>query len=332
MSIDFFTNIVKAFNSDVTAQSERKHAQSEFNPNLNPQWKWLFSMGTQSTTTRLERRSIKEITKDRCESTAGKAYEEMRSYRSSLASLKGDIDCSLNESIHFPKDLHECLYRVSLDDKDALWVKAHWLQDCHKPTKAFEYFQKAAKAGCHLAYGDLAQCYKNGNGVEKDSSKADQYYYQAYLAEQTYDYGGFGSWKVGRLFLYGLGGATRDVEKALEIYASRLDFHNDPRFDDIYNELKDLAQNSSNALEHRFKALLLIWRFFNPSKTGEIRGDNRDTYFALKSLISNPSNMNVINDVIKNNYYKGKLLTFVHFEKQMNPEVSITSSFSQFKI
>lgn len=353
-NIQFFNNTVKFFNSYTNEQAEKDwfaKAFSEsaliFNPNLNPHQGELYSMGKQSTS-RLpvsrgpNRESIKE-------STVRKASEVMRSFRRSVTSLKTiykntpwhtssteseeklksyglseeklkSYDLSL---LKFTNDLSECQIRVSQNDKDALWMMGHWFKQRKQLNKAYECFQKAADAGCFLAYSDLANCYKEGYGVLKDQLKADEYYYKAYLAEDAHNYLGPGTQQAGRLFQDGLGGATKDLNKALEIYSLLIDGDTNPLQDRIYNELKRIADNSFLP-ENRLKALLNIWDNFNPSETGEIRGDNRATYLALQGLIRS----NFITSSILDESDRRTLESFISFEKEKLVKSSLTSFLS----
>ena len=79
-------------------------------------------------------------------------------------------------------------------------------------SKAFEYYDHAAREGHIKAQYELGMCYKEGRGTKKDISKAIEWYRKA--AEQGYDRA---QNNLGMCYEYG-DGVEKDISKAVEWY------------------------------------------------------------------------------------------------------------------
>jgi TPR repeat protein/formylglycine-generating enzyme required for sulfatase activity len=91
---------------------------------------------------------------------------------------------------------------------------AYYLDD--QDEKAFQWFTKASEQGNLEAYSFLGHMYDYGNHVQQNWNKAFQYYTKG---ESTGQY----LRQIGEFYLFGVGGAAQDIEKAKSYFLKSAD-------------------------------------------------------------------------------------------------------------
>jgi len=148
---------------------------------------------------------------------------------------------------------------------------------------AYRFYVAAAECGNADAMANVANCYANGIGIDKDLNKAFEYYKQSAEQGNRLGMSNLGGW----CYLWG-NGVERDVDKAVYWLAKAADECGDiwsmNKLTYIYGELEGYTNNEQAAKWF----LELIKRDCDPnSGVYEKTGYNKDLYEKVKNAILN---------------------------------------------
>ena len=151
--------------------------------------------------------------------------------------------------------------------------------DC---SRAFSLFLDAAEQGDAQALYEVANCYFEGIGTEKNMQKAFEYSKRAALANNT-----DGLYSLGTCYEYGIGGAERDIDLAIAYYVQAAEYGNTPALAALgfcylkgKNGLKDVKKS---------------FQYFKSAAENGDKNSQFQLYLAYRNGIGTPANDDLAN-------------------------------------